>query len=112
MKLILAVLATALLSSGVTAQENKFAPLPERVTSAKSVAIVNDTAISRFGDGLYEEVHRWNHWQVVAEKSKADVILVLSQRDTVNGVISTANVQVGTNSASSTAVTAPITASA
>jgi hypothetical protein len=64
--------------------------LPDKVVDAKTVFYVNDTGSSRFGDDLYQELKKWNRWQVVTDRSKADLILVLSQRDHIEGTIATA----------------------
>lgn len=86
-KLLIAFLA---IQAYAFAANDKYAPLPEKVVRAKTVFLINQTGISRFGDDLYQEIRKWNRWQVVAEREKADLILVLSQRDTVEGTISTA----------------------
>ena len=72
------------------AEQDKYAPLPEKVVNAKTVFYINDTTSSRFGDDLYQELRKWNRWQVVTDKKKADLILVLSQRDYIEGTIATA----------------------
>jgi hypothetical protein len=91
-----------------TAGNDKYAPLPDKVVKAKTVFYVNDTGNSRFGDDLYQELKKWNHWQVVTDRSKADLVLVLSQRDTVEGVIATGTAAATGNTATGTAVAAPI----
>jgi hypothetical protein len=75
--------------------------------NAKTVFYTNDTGNSRFGDDLYQELKKWDRWRVVTDRGKADLILVLS----VEGLISTGTVTAAGNSASGTAVTAPIKAS-
>lgn len=94
------------------AANEKYAPLPEKIVKAKTVFLINQTGISRFGDDLYQEIRKWNRWQVVAEREKADLILVLSQRDTVEGTISTATATGTRQTATGTGVTAPIKSSA
>ncbi|SRR6266576_928489 len=80
----LLVLTFVIMPSPVYAQHatdnDKYAPLPEKVVKAKTVFYVNDTGNSRFGDDLYRELKKWNRWEVVTERSKADLVLVLSQR--------------------------------
>jgi hypothetical protein len=94
-----------------TAENEKYAPLPDKVIKAKTVFYVNDTGNSRFGDDLYRELRKWNRWQVVADRSKADLVLVLSQRETVGGVIATGTAASTGNVATGTAVAAPIKSS-
>jgi hypothetical protein len=91
-----------------TTGKDKFAPLPDKVVKAKTVFYVNDTGNSRFGDDLYRELKKWNRWQVVTDRSKADLVLVLSQRETVDGVIATGTATATGNTATGTAVAAPI----
>ncbi len=98
--------------SGAFAGSDKYAPLPERITGARTVFLLNETGISRFGDDLYQELRKWNRWQVVGDREKAELMLVLSQRDTVQGVITTASVSANGQSASGTAIAAPIKSSA
>jgi hypothetical protein len=90
---------------------DKYAPLPDKVVKAKTIFYVNDTGNSRFGDDLYKELKKWNHWQVVTDRSKADLVLVLSQRDTVEGVIATGTATTAGNTATGSAVAAPIKSS-
>jgi hypothetical protein len=89
------------------AQSSKYAPLPDRVASAKTIFYVNDTGSTRFGDDMYQEIRKWNRWQVVTDRSKADLIFVLSQRETVEGIVTTGTATNAGNSASGTAVSAP-----
>jgi len=94
------------------AANDKYAPLPEKIVRAKTVFLVNQTGISRFGDDLYQEIKKWNRWQVVAERDKADLVLILSQRDTVEGTVSTATATSSGQTATGTGVSAPIKSSA
>src|SRR5216684_1370829 len=106
------VLTFAIASSPAQAQQatgtDKYAPLPDKVVKAKTVFYVNDTGNSRFGDDLYRELKKWNRWQVVTDRSKADLVLVLSQRETVEGAIATGTTTTTGNTATGTAVAAPI----
>src|SRR5260370_33816820 len=91
-----------------TTGNEKYAPLPDKVVKAKTVFYVNETGNSRFGDDLYKELKKWNHWQVFTDRSKADLVLVLSQRETVEGVVATGTATATGNAAAGTAVAAPI----
>jgi outer membrane protein assembly factor BamB len=73
------------------AGDKLYAPLPDKVVAAKTVFFVNDSGTARFGDDLYRELRAWNRWQVVADKEKADLVLVLSPSDTVPVVVSSAS---------------------
>jgi len=74
------VLGLLLLCSLAVAQEKIYAPLPDKVISAKTVFFVNDSGTARFGDDLYRQIKAWNRWQVVTDRTKADLVLVLSPR--------------------------------
>lgn len=73
------------------AQEKLYAPLPEKVIAAKTVVFINYSGTAKFGDDLYRQIKAWNRWQVVTDKTKADLILVLSPSETVPVVISSAS---------------------
>jgi len=107
---IVATLSLALVAAASVHAQNtsKYAPLPEKVVAAKTVFFVNDTGNSRFGDDMYQELRKWNRWQVVGDRSKADLIFVLSQRDSVEGLVTTGTATATGNAASGTAVTAPV----
>ena len=49
---------------------------------------INESGTSRFGDDLYQQIKAWNRWQVVTDRDKADLILVLSPSDTVPAIVS------------------------
>jgi len=106
---ILAVLV--ILQAHAAVGQDKYAPLPEKVVNAKTVFYINDTTSSRFGDDLYQELRKWNRWQVVTDKNRADLILVLSQRDHIEGTIATATATTSGNTAYATGASAPIKSS-
>jgi outer membrane protein assembly factor BamB len=82
-----------LLLCGVAAvaQKKTYAPLPDKVIAAKTVMLVNDSGTARFGDDLYRQIKTWNRWQVVTDRGKADLVLVLSPSDSVPVVVSSAS---------------------
>lgn len=67
---------------------------------------MNESGTARFGDDLYRQIKAWNRWEVVTDRSKADLVLVLSPSDTVPVVVSTASVTASGQSASGTGMTA------
>jgi hypothetical protein len=83
-----ALLGLVLSSAVAVAGEKSYAPLPDKVVAAKTVMLVNESGTARFGDDLYQQVKAWNRWQVVTDRGKADLILVLSPSDTVPVVVS------------------------
>jgi hypothetical protein len=106
---LLAVLLVLQVSN--LAGQDKYAPLPEKVANAKTVFYINDTGNSRFGDDLYRELKKWKRWQVVTDRNKADLILVLSQRDKIEGTIAIATATTSGNTAYATGTSAPIKSS-
>jgi hypothetical protein len=49
--------------------------LPESVTSAKAIYVVNETVYKDVGDTAYEELEKWGRFKVVHERKSADLIL-------------------------------------
>ena len=83
-----------------------YAPLPDKVVAAKTVFFINESGTARFGDDLYRQIKAWNRWDVVTDRGKADLILVLSPSDTVPVVITTVSATASGESASATRMTA------
>ena len=105
----------ALLAFGLTflccvavSQDKVYAPLPDKIATAKTVFIVNDSGTAKFGDELYRQIKNWNRWQVVTDKEKADLILVLSQQESVAGYVSSASATVAGPTVSGTGVAVPV----
>ena len=40
-------------------------PIPEKVVAARTVFLINETEENKFGDKFYQEVKKWNRWQIV-----------------------------------------------
>jgi hypothetical protein len=91
-----------LCSIAVNSEDKLYAPLPDKVVAAKTVFFVNDSGTARFGDDLYRQLKSWNRWEVVSDREKADLILVLSASDTAP---LTVTVKAGTNTGQSTSET-------
>jgi hypothetical protein len=103
MRIQLATLGFVLVCAiGIGAQDKLYAPLPDRVVAAKTVFFMNESGTARFGDDLYRQLKSWNRWEVVTDREKADLILVLSASDTVPVTVT---VRSGTNSGQSTSQT-------
>src|SRR5579864_65246 len=104
---VTAVFAFLLLRAPTAApQEKIYAPLPDKVAAAKTVLFMNESGKVRFGDDLYRQIRAWNRWDVVTDRGKADLILVLSPSDTVPAVITTTSATASGQSASGTRLTA------
>lgn len=59
--------------------KESFAPLPTKISQAKTVFIDNKTASAHISDEVYHDLTKWNRFTIVADKSKADLVLVLTQ---------------------------------
>lgn len=86
-----AVVGIMLTSAAAIAGEKAYAPLPDKVVAARTIMLVNESGTARFGDDLYQQIVAWNRWQVVTDRGKADLVLVLSPSDTVPVVVSSAS---------------------
>jgi hypothetical protein len=105
------VLFTALVATSSSGAVNEKAPLPDRVVAAKTAFLLNDNVEPKLNDAFYTRLKKWNHWQIVTDREQADLILVLSQRDSVVGALATASGTASGQTASGTAISAPIVAS-
>jgi outer membrane protein assembly factor BamB len=102
----IAFLGMVLLCGVAIAEEKTYAPLPDRVVAARTVFFINESGTARFGDDLYRQIKTWNRWQVVTDRTKADLVLVLSPSDTVPVVISSASATASGQTVYGTGVTA------
>jgi trans-2-enoyl-CoA reductase len=99
---------TILSGSLAIAQQTTYAPLPDKVVNAKTVFLVNNSGTTKFGDALFRQVKDWSRWQIVTDRGKADLVLVLSQDDSAAGVISTASATAVGQTVSGTGVAAQV----
>ena len=60
--------------------DDKYAPLPSQIVSAKTVFLMNETGKAKFGDAVYKQVKTWNRWQVITDKNQADLVLVVTDK--------------------------------
>src|SRR3989442_9846749 len=71
---------TATPSSTQTAGDDEYAPLSDQIANAKTVFLMNETGKARFGDAVYKQIRTWNRWQVITDKTQADLILVVTDK--------------------------------
>jgi len=86
-------------------------PLPAKVVSARTVFLVNETDENKFGDKFYQELRKWNRWQIVADRTKADLVLVLSQRESPGPMVTTGTATASGQTAHGTVITGQIKSS-
>ncbi len=60
--------------------DDKYAPLPSQIVSAKTVFLMNETGKAKFGDAVYKQIKTWNRWQVITDKNQADLVLVVTDK--------------------------------
>lgn len=63
-----------------TAATDNLAPLPDQIVNAKTVFLMNETGKAKFGDAIYKQIKTWNRWQVITDKSHADLVLVVTDK--------------------------------
>lgn len=72
------LLVTALTASAQ--QSTDKAPLPDEIVRAKTVYVMNETGKAKFGDAVFKQIKTWNRWQVVTDKSQADLLIVVTYK--------------------------------
>jgi hypothetical protein len=55
-----------------------YAPLPEKLLQAKTVYVENQTKDAERGDTMFRELSKWKRYVLVTDKSKADLVFVLT----------------------------------
>jgi hypothetical protein len=76
------------------------APLPKEIRTAKTVFVLNQGIEAGTMDVVYDEIRKWSHWTLTDDHEKADLIIVLSAQNYVNGMAT-----FGSGSATATATT-------
>lgn len=72
-------LAMLLCTFGAAA-DDKSTPLPEKIATAKTVFIQNETGEIKFSDNIRKQLEDWGRWQIVKSKSEADLVLSLQHQ--------------------------------
>jgi hypothetical protein len=93
------------------AGEPEYAPLPERLVTAKAVYLVNDSGDLKAYDRFYSELKKWNQFTVVRARTDADIVMALTSNSQYALTIAsgTATSGGGMTTGSATAVTVPST---
>lgn len=92
------------------AKEKHHLPLPPQITSAKTIYIDNQSGMAKLGDRAYEQLTKWGRWQVVADRQKADLILLLSARRYNGGYVGNTTGRVDENgNINATSSSTPVT---
>lgn len=61
------------------AEREHYPALPEKVKNAKTVFLENQSTYNEAFNHLYEPLSKWGRWKVIAERSKADLRLILTR---------------------------------
>jgi hypothetical protein len=77
MRIVCAALIAALF---LYAAEDKHAPLPDRVVTAKTVFLQNDSGEQNLTDQVYREIERWGRWKVVTDRAEADIVISVDRK--------------------------------
>jgi len=62
------------------AGDDQHAPLPDKIVSAKTVFLMNESGQPKLGDAVYKQIKTWNQWQVVTDRTAADLVLTTSAK--------------------------------
>ena len=76
--------------------KDRHLPLPPQVIAAKTIYIENRSGEAAMGDRAYQEITSWGRFQVVQDKSRADLILLLTARQENRGYVTSGGGQSGT----------------
>ena len=77
---VAALTVSCLTLCSVAGPQEVNAPLPDQIVSAKTVYLINETGKAKFGDAVYKQIRTWNRWQVITDKSHADLVLVVTDK--------------------------------
>lgn len=56
------------------------APLPPRLTSAKTAAVVNDGTRAKAYRKFFKALRKWNRFHLIENKEQADIVIILSNQ--------------------------------
>ncbi len=94
-KPLLVVLAVGTLTLLTASQDQKRPKLDARIFSAKSVYFEDQTHAALVGDRALARLNKWGRFQIVGDRTQADLIIVLSADPYKGGQIATAGGQTG-----------------
>src|SRR5713226_10235517 len=91
---VVATLTT--LAVPTTAQDQKHSTLAPRIVSAKSVYFDDQSGVAAVGDKTLHQLKRWGRFQVVQDRKRADLIILLSAQQYNGGYLIVSGGQTGT----------------
>jgi hypothetical protein len=103
--LLVSIIASIPLAFGA---DHKHAPLPDKLTHAKTVYLENSTGDQKLADSLYSLVSAWEKWDFVTDRAKADILLILSYDEKMVPVVAAGSATAIGRSAAGSGVAFPI----
>jgi len=92
------------------AKEKHHLPLPPQITTAKTIYIDNQSGMAKLGDRAYEQLTKWGRWQVIPDRQKADLVLLLSAHQYNGGYVGSTTGSVDENgNINATSSSTPVT---
>jgi hypothetical protein len=74
----LPVVLSALVFATPSLAKDDHAPLPEKLVTAKTVYLINDSGDLKVYDKFYSALKAWNRFAIVTSRATADVVMVLT----------------------------------
>ena len=93
---VLSLLFVVIFARALMAKEKQHLPLPQKILAAKLVYIDNQSGQAKIGDRAYEELKKWGRFQVVSDRSQADLIFLLTAKEHTGGYVTSGGTQTGT----------------
>jgi hypothetical protein len=113
---LMALLFFTVCTLASAAKDRQHLPLPAPVLAAKTVYIDNQTGMAKLGDRAYEEMKKWDRFQIVMDRKQADLVFLLTAREHNGGYVTTGGGQTGSvdssgniNTNSNPTYTTPVT---
>ena len=64
------------------------APVPTKIIEAKTVFLLNQTGDERHLDAAYKALRKWGRWEIVGDREKADLVLLLNMSEKAGPAVS------------------------
>ena len=88
---IASLLAAILLALPLPVRSQK-APIPTKIIEAKTVFLLSETGDERHLDAAYKALRRWGRWEIVGDREKADLVLLLTVVEKAGPSVTSGNV--------------------
>jgi hypothetical protein len=95
MRKFVGVIRLLIILSFTSDAKDKHLPLAPQLIAAKTVYILNRSGNAAIGDRAYQEMKSWGRFQIVSDKTQADLIFLLTTHAETYGYVTTGGNQVG-----------------